>query len=265
MQGGHLSCPPAAESLYPLRLLSVSPDDTGGPEFVRLHVSTPRTRGHYLALSYCWGTSQKFVTTKATLPSMLRGIRLEDIPKTFRDAVYVTRQLGYQYIWIDALCIVQDSDSDKAEQISQIQHIYRNAAFTISASRSADCNDGFIGLVDLDLENKPEVVSGKIPYSTPEGIVGCIQLRKLTLLDTSNQPIHKRGWTYQEHCLSRRILSFGSQISWQCAGGEHLNSGILKDEISPFTMPKLSPAGIEDSKTGDGKEAAGKEGPHGRL
>lgn len=246
MQGGHRGCPPAAESLYPLRLLSVSPDDTAGPEFVHLHVSTPGQRGHYLALSYCWGTSQKFVTTKATLPSMLHGIRLEDIPKTFRDAVYVTRQLKYQYLWIDALCIIQDSDSDKAEQISQMQHIYRNAAFTISASRSTNCNDGFIGLVDLDPENRPEVVSGKIPYSTPDGIVGCIQLRKLILFDTSIQPIHKRGWTFQEHFLSHRTLSFGSQIGWQCAGGEDLNFGIPRDEISPITMPELSPAGIDD-------------------
>ncbi len=186
------------------------------------------------------------MTTAATLPSMLRAIRLEDIPKTFRDAVYVTRQLGYQYIWIDALCIIQDSDSDKAEQISQMQDIYRNAVFTISASRSADCNDGFIGPVHLDPENRPEVVSRKIPYSTPEGIVGCIQLRKLILFDTSLQPIHKRGWTYQEHFLSHRTLSFGDQISWQCAGGEDLNFGIPKDEINPLTMPKLSPASIED-------------------
>ncbi|EPE31153.1 hypothetical protein GLAREA_04120 [Glarea lozoyensis ATCC 20868] len=187
------------------------------------------------------------MATKATLPSMLRGIQLEDIPKTFRVAISVTRQLGYQYLWIDALCVVQNSDSDKAEQISQITHIYRNAVFTISASRSASCNDGFLGPLDLDPENRPEVVSRKVPYSTFEGVVGRIQLRKFIPFDASVQTMHKRAWTYQEHCFSIRVLSFGSQVSWQCADGEALNFGILNDEISTLiTMPKLSPAAIED-------------------
>lgn len=75
----------------------------------RLRLTVPRLgkRGHWVALSHCWGQSNNFKTTPNTLKSHKRGIEWEELPKTFRDAIRVTRALGVQYLWIDSLCIIQ--------------------------------------------------------------------------------------------------------------------------------------------------------------
>jgi hypothetical protein len=61
----------------------------------------------YSCLSYCWGGAQPMITTKATLHHHMEGINFSSLPKTLRDAVIVTYQIGLSQIWIDSLCIVQ--------------------------------------------------------------------------------------------------------------------------------------------------------------
>jgi len=74
------------------------------------------SKGEYVALSYCWGGNQTFVTTLATLKEKEAGFPQSVLPQTLKDAISVTRSLGFRYIWIDALCIIQDSDEDKAAE-----------------------------------------------------------------------------------------------------------------------------------------------------
>ena len=69
---------------------------------------TQGERAEYLALSHCWGTEQNFVTTAATLSEREQGIEWADLPKTFQDSIIIARMLGFLYIWIDSLCILQD-------------------------------------------------------------------------------------------------------------------------------------------------------------
>ena len=68
----------------------------------------------------------------------------EDIPKTFQDAITVTRYLGFHYIWIDSLCIVQDDNEDWARESAKMSSIYANAVLTIAASAAADDTYGFL-------------------------------------------------------------------------------------------------------------------------
>jgi hypothetical protein len=100
----------------------------------------------YLALSYCWGRSNAFATTSATLKSRKEGFRLSDLPLTLQDAVSVTREMGYRYLWVDALCILQGSDpaaqEDWKRESASMDNVYHNAVFTISATGSSDCDGG---------------------------------------------------------------------------------------------------------------------------
>lgn len=64
---------------------------------------------HYVALSHCWGRRQMYTTTSSSLADILDQILWAGLPKTFRDAVIVTRSLGVRYLWIDSICIIQDS------------------------------------------------------------------------------------------------------------------------------------------------------------
>jgi hypothetical protein len=69
-------------------------------------------KARYAALSYCWGGPQEVVAKEDTWVAMTQGITLSVLPKTIQDAVTVTRRLGLRYLWVDALCIKQDSKED---------------------------------------------------------------------------------------------------------------------------------------------------------
>ncbi|KAK0630447.1 hypothetical protein B0T17DRAFT_528450 [Bombardia bombarda] len=87
---------------------------------VKLHVSRPEETGRYACLSHCWGDVRPPCrTTTETLERNLNAIPWEILPATFSDAIDYTRRLGLDYIWIDSICIIQDSDHDWSEQSAQ--------------------------------------------------------------------------------------------------------------------------------------------------
>jgi Heterokaryon incompatibility protein (HET) len=183
---------------------------------IRLHRVSGR-KILYAALSYCWGTLQPKATRTSNVIAYLEGIQLSSLPQTLQDAVIVTRKLGLQYLWVDSMCIIQDSDEDKAHEIGRMERIYSNAYVTISASSSVDCTAGFLSHREL---NKEYI---KIPFQTElkestnlairsirgpgDGYYGVIR----------SEPIESRAWTFQESFMSRRILIFSShQLFWAC-------------------------------------------------
>lgn len=175
---------------------------------VRLY-TTNREAKNYLALSYCWGGEQDVRLEEATHEQMHRRIPFYTLPKTIQDAITITRKLGKKYLWIDSLCIIQDSEADKEKELGRMNEIYKAAYLTISASSAKGCNEGFLGARHL----KKEIA---FPYECPDGVLsrGFIQ-------DVSHkierEPIDSRAWTIQESMLSQRLLCYGSeQLCWFC-------------------------------------------------
>ena len=76
------------------------------------------------------------------LTRRIESINMTDIPKTFQDAVLITRKLGYRYLWIDSLCIIQDSASDWQIESVKMADIYFNAVVNISADASPRSDSG---------------------------------------------------------------------------------------------------------------------------
>jgi len=101
-------CCRAPKSPLPKRVVDVG-SEGGEP---RLYLSQKEEIVPYTTLSYCWGNFRHITTTKDTLKQRLLGIPTSVLPKTFNDAIVLTRRLGIQYIWIDSLCIIQDDDLD---------------------------------------------------------------------------------------------------------------------------------------------------------
>lgn len=97
----HPECIPSSVSA-PKRLL-----DIGEARDCPIHV-TQGGGEKYVALSHCWGKGRRCITTKANLKDRMDCITWDQIPKTFQDAITLTRQLGIRYLWIDSLCIIQD-------------------------------------------------------------------------------------------------------------------------------------------------------------
>jgi hypothetical protein len=110
--------------------------------YVRIKlVETSRSRA-YIALSHCWGTTQTVRTLISNIDHFKQNIPFVTLPKTFQDAVTIAKELAVSYLWIDSICIIQDSEDDWMEQFAQMASIYSNAWLTISASASISSQSG---------------------------------------------------------------------------------------------------------------------------
>jgi hypothetical protein len=100
-------------------------------------------RDDYLTLSYCWGEGERLLTTRQRYATFQRRLPINDqMPLTFRETFIVTRALGYRYIWIDALCIIQDEPQDLNRELAKMGNIYQNSTVTVFASKGPNTNSG---------------------------------------------------------------------------------------------------------------------------
>lgn len=254
------------EAILPTRVLDLSADC--GPGRVRLHEGLSEEKGQYVALSYCWGKTGQYMTTEKTLKSFMNeGIEISLLPKTLQDAISSTKQLGISYLWIDSLCIIQDSDADKTHEITLMPQVYRNAIVTISAASASDCGQRF-------LEDRKEVqtrlrVAICLPFfltddaeklQNDSSLIGEVILCadeniRFNVKEFEDEPINLRAWTLQETWLSSRLLIYGSgPLKWQCLSkllthGENLLALAAAVVRSYYTLfPKRDKFFIDESQ-----------------
>jgi hypothetical protein len=219
--GAHKLCHDIKMSGYPRRLLSIEGVDVDGRLYL---VETEGWCGphkvlpEYVALSHCWGSpgKQPPKTTLENFDDHRRGISMTDLPKTFQDAVLITRRVGKSYLWIDSLAIVQDDVQDWQSEAANMAAIYENSFLTIAATVAENCHGG------CGIEPWIQtVVTGKaeIDERSP-GVQKQVRLKQITgsWRSSDSRPLlHTRGWTLQEAVLSRRILHMAHhQMLWQC-------------------------------------------------
>ncbi|KAK3358088.1 heterokaryon incompatibility protein-domain-containing protein, partial [Lasiosphaeria hispida] len=166
----------------------------------------------WCALSYVWGGDQQVKTTQASLHEHYNGIALDRLPQALGDAVRVCRALGVPYLWIDALCIVQDDPADLRRELSRMPEIYQYVTATISAASSTKADDGFLFPRGHWYRQCPPVRLQAVAESG-ERVVAFAYEKRLW----ESEPIGWRAWTYQEHALSPRVLSYRSTLlEWSC-------------------------------------------------
>ncbi|KAI1204006.1 heterokaryon incompatibility protein-domain-containing protein, partial [Nemania serpens] len=187
-------------------------EETAGVRIVsseNLPLNTP-----YLTLSHRWGSPPVILLGTATLfllrdditPYLLRHSETA----TFRHAVYITRGLGYRYIWIDALCIMQDDESEKTEEIMQMDEIYSNSILNIAASEGR-IHEGL--LFNRNLEH---INPCRATISISKGQAAHL-LAFPDKCSSTDASLNERGWVFQERTLSPRICHFTkNQIFWEC-------------------------------------------------
>ncbi|KAK6855306.1 hypothetical protein PG995_008838 [Apiospora arundinis] len=215
----HSACRPHQSGEVPSRLIDVEI----GAEGVRLVESDGLPAGtRYAALSHVWGnpkmTAPFLVTKKDALSRFKDLIPFHDLPQSFQDAIKVTRALQLRYVWIDSLCIVQDSLDDWHAEAPRMAMIYSNAYVTIVATRAVSAHDGFLK------RTPPEFPPARIPYCIPNedgsleaGFV-YLQIRYGSFyyheptMDIEGTVWNSRGWTFQERILSRRLIHFTKDL-----------------------------------------------------
>ncbi|KAK1752684.1 heterokaryon incompatibility protein-domain-containing protein [Echria macrotheca] len=157
----------------------------------------------YVALSYVWGKVQQPQLSASTVATWQEPGRLrsQPLPATVKDAITLANSLGFRYLWVDALCIVQDEPGLRHEQIAQMFRIYNSACLTIVAADSDRCDTGISGVSVFSTRSV-----GRGQWNIMGTEIMMVPESPHLLLNVSTW--RKRGWTFQEELCSRRALIF---------------------------------------------------------
>jgi hypothetical protein len=206
-QREHLGCQLNLLKTYqsPKRLL-----DVGEITAATVQVVYPKEKHQYLTVSHCWGQlSHNLVLGEDTHEAMVSGCDDRTLPRLVRDCVMVTRKLGFRYLWIDTMCILQDNTIDKAEEIQKMGDIYAGSTCNIAAVSASDSRSSLFTRYLPFISNPC--------YFRASGTGDTFAIR--TWSDTIHNPLDHRAWVIQEKILSPRALNYThAGISWHCNG-----------------------------------------------
>ncbi|KAJ4245015.1 hypothetical protein NW762_014221 [Fusarium torreyae] len=192
------------------------------------------------------------------LDDMKAGLALDDLPPAYLDAIALTRELGVRYIWIDALCIIQDSQVDWERECSSMADTYANAYLTIAAASSSSVTQHFLRpQLEPPAQYQQRVYNESVANRTGPVMVKA----RLTWATGSHwkwqntadhqplvEPLTQRGWTLQEKVLSTRLLSISAmEMAWTCKERIYCECGSRLNYQREFGQTPLS----QISKPGD--------------
>ncbi|RII10896.1 hypothetical protein CUC08_Gglean006897 [Alternaria sp. MG1] len=211
--GYHKICSLSERAYVPTRLIKIS----GPSDQLQLRIVCGDDMGEhdvsrYVALSYCWGGDQTSKLTKENHDLYKKNIAWETLPKAIQDAAKTAQTLGFQYIWIDSMCIVQNSKEDKEAEISQMTNVYAHATLTVVNKRGDKVTKGFLHPRTLPFG------TASVQFRTDDGQIHRVTLSFNDAFDLEEGfVVNTRGWTLQEYLLSRRRLVIGTwSAEWHC-------------------------------------------------
>lgn len=245
----HSKCNQASQANWmPTRVLDVG---TASNPRLCLHVKNETSPiSPYITLSHCWGKIEIKKLTKANISQLTKSIDINELTKTFQEAIIVARRLGIQFLWIDSLCIIQDSREDWARESSAMGDVYKNALCNIAATAAPDGRTGCF------LERNPLLartcrlrIEG-LPGPAPKSQVYDLARGDFWKQGISAAPLIQRGWVLQERTLAPRVIHFGkNQLFWECHeldSCEMFPDGVPKeclgDEYGGFGFKHFDPA-----------------------
>jgi hypothetical protein len=157
-------------------------------------------------------------TTTSTIERLRHEIRYEDLSKTFQHAIETVRTLGLRYVWIDSLCIVQDSLDDLNHELPLMDKVYRYCYINIAATGASNGSEGCYWTRDPATVLPTEVsISWSNSEQNTSGIYHVIPDSNKWARKLIKQPLNRRCWVLQERILSPRVLHFGNdQLFWEC-------------------------------------------------
>ncbi|KAI1418475.1 HET-domain-containing protein [Hypoxylon sp. FL1857] len=200
----------------PKRLLYIGSVADG---LVHLYEPPDSSREPYVALSYCWGKASFLKTLKSNIESLQQGFDPKTLPQSVKDAVHISQKLGLKYIWVDALCIIQDDKTDWEEQSAKMCSIYEQAYLTIAASSVSSAHMSFLNRLYAQLSaSKYQAVdqNGDVLAARTQCRNGH-HYKARSGPPPAKDPLDTRGWTLQESILPTRIIFYSSEeLQWRC-------------------------------------------------
>ncbi|KAI1739974.1 HET-domain-containing protein [Xylaria scruposa] len=259
-----LFCRDGKSSTLPTRVLDVG--ENLATASIRLLETKPGQNAEYVALSYCWGKTGNITTTKNTLQERSKRISWSVLPKSFQDAIKVVRALGIRYLWIDALCIIQDDAADWESESAKMADVYENAFLTISMDAARDPTQHIFKTRQSDMTSTADILNAghttrparnvvveQFPFTDKAGETHIVYAREpLTHSDIISPrsyydvtyPLMSRAWALQERLLSGRILHItAAELIWECTTTLCCECGTISREsnyLSGNPSPKIA-------------------------
>lgn len=193
----------------------------------------------YLALSYRWGDSSGYRLTEGSLKQVTAPGALsmpemvEEVPLMIQNAIELVPLLGERYLWVDALCVLQGSHANTAEQLKLMAAIYANAMVTIVAA-DGEASEGLLGIpgVSPSREFKQTV----IPFGEEKIIK---RNTGIFSMDTGTE-YYDRAWPYQEFRMSPRKLLFNrKEVHWECQCAVYHEELVRDFEVDKYIDSRL--------------------------
>ncbi|VUC21240.1 unnamed protein product [Clonostachys rosea] len=192
----------------PTRVICVENDE------LRLLETNENMTEPYIALSHCWGKpvhGNGLTLNTDNLADFKNTIPYSKLPKSFQDAVRITRALHVSYLWIDSLCIIQDDGKDWEREARRMEYVFSSAYCTIAATSASSSTQGFLR------QRRPRSC---VTVKTGAGPLYLAPFIDNFKKDVEEGVLNSRGWVLQERALSRRTIHFTStQMYWECGGG----------------------------------------------
>jgi hypothetical protein len=205
-------------------------------------------------LSHCWGDFPVVRLTNTSLASMMEGLPTSELPETFKDAMFITSKLGVRYLWIDSLCIIQDSVKDWQQESALMGSVYSGAICNIAATGAPNGQAGCFTERNRQLvqplltkatwsRNRLRAFvaafSSKHPFrhlsaawTGQVAVQHCCVDSLLWETGVETAPLSRRAWVVQEIFLAPRVLHFSSnQLFWEC-------SSLRACETFPAGLPR---------------------------
>jgi hypothetical protein len=216
-------CVPQSDGPLPTRVLDI--ESVRDSNSLRLFCPSRNERGKYIALSHCWGKLEEiqkkfFCTYECNINKRCKSIDYGSLPKSFQDAVIITRALGIRFLWIDSMCIIQPhkgcsnkcgQSKDWETESKKMESYFGSAYCTIAATSAKDSNQGFL--------HPRAGKCAKVPNATG-GPLYVLEDSDDFRRDVEEGALNQRAWVYQERALSRRTIHFTkTQTYWECGHG----------------------------------------------
>lgn len=221
---------------FPTRLIDVGIHDVDEPRLVISSESRlTHTTAQYVTLSHLWKAGNIQRLFKGNLVDHMKSLNLLQLSKTFQDAIETTRKLNIRYLWIDALCIIQDDSDDWAKEASIMQDIYAGGICNLAATVASNGVGGFF--VDRNAALITPIAL-EIRLKDHKELYYCYRGDRI-YDNVRRAPLNRRGWVLQERLLSPRTIHFSEQLYWECRE-------LTSSEMLPLCIERVSEDSYRD-------------------
>ncbi|KAG4263149.1 hypothetical protein FPRO03_10512 [Fusarium proliferatum] len=197
----------------------------------------------YLTLSHCPGAGNTLQLTRSNIEAFKSSIPVDKLSRVFIDACNTTKRLSHEYIWIGALCIVQDDPADWQHEVGRMASIYGNSWLNLSADGDA-AGHGLFCPSDRRAARPwyPVYIHREWGDGFPSNY--CISEYHNWWERISDSELNRGAWALQERVLASRVLHLGlEQVAFECCSDavcERLPYGdpTIRHETSVLTSLK---------------------------